>query len=71
MLAQLELGVDPLLERVQAQVGQAALGGLGEGLVAKLGKRLFAGFSGSLELEHLGARQSQYATFIDYRVKRR
>jgi dihydrofolate reductase len=35
------------------------------------GKRLFEGFSGSLDLEHLGVRQSQYATFIDYRVKRR
>jgi dihydrofolate reductase len=34
------------------------------------GKRLFEGFTGSPELEHLGARQSQYATFIDYRVKR-
>ena len=34
------------------------------------GKRLFDGFSSSLELEHLGVRQSQYATFIDYRVKR-
>jgi dihydrofolate reductase len=34
------------------------------------GKRLFEGFSGSLDLEHLGVRQSQYATFIDYRVKR-
>jgi dihydrofolate reductase len=34
------------------------------------GKRLFEGFTGSLELEHLGAHQSQYATFIDYRVKR-
>lgn len=34
------------------------------------GKRLFEGFSDSLELEHLGARQSQYATFIEYRVKR-
>jgi dihydrofolate reductase len=34
------------------------------------GKRLFEGFSDSLDLEHLGARQSQYATFIDYRVKR-
>ncbi len=34
------------------------------------GKRLFEGFSTSLELEHLGVRQSQYATFIDYRVKR-
>src|SRR5918995_6310218 len=34
------------------------------------GKRLFEGFSSSLDLEHLGARQSQHATFIDYRVKR-
>jgi dihydrofolate reductase len=34
------------------------------------GKRLFEGFSNSLDLEHLGVRQSQYATFIDYRVKR-
>jgi dihydrofolate reductase len=34
------------------------------------GKRLFDGFSRSLELEHLGVRQSPFATFIDYRVKR-
>ena len=34
------------------------------------GKRLFEGFTKSLELEHLGVRQSQYATFIDYRVKK-
>ena len=34
------------------------------------GKRLFEGFSSSLDLEHLGVRQSQYATFVDYRVKR-
>jgi dihydrofolate reductase len=34
------------------------------------GKRLFEGFSESLELEHLGVRQSPFATFIDYRVKR-
>jgi dihydrofolate reductase len=34
------------------------------------GKRLFDGFSQSLELEHLGVRQSPYATFVDYRVKR-
>jgi dihydrofolate reductase len=34
------------------------------------GKRLFEGFTRSLELEHLGVRQSQYATFIDYRVLR-
>ena len=33
------------------------------------GKRLFEGFTNSLDLEHLGARQSQYATFIDYRVR--
>ena len=35
-----------------------------------VGKRLFEGFSTSLELEHLGVRQSPLATFIDYRVKR-
>jgi dihydrofolate reductase len=34
------------------------------------GKRLFEGFTKSLELEHLGVRQSQLATFVDYRVKR-
>jgi dihydrofolate reductase len=34
------------------------------------GKRLFDGFSESLELEHLGVRQSRFATFIDYRVKK-
>ena len=33
------------------------------------GKRLFEGFTESLELEHLGVRQSPLATFIDYRVK--
>jgi dihydrofolate reductase len=39
-------------------------------VVLGAGKRLFEGFSSSLDLEHLGVRQSQYATFIDYRVKR-
>jgi dihydrofolate reductase len=34
------------------------------------GKRLFEGFSRSLDLEHLGVRQSPLATFIDYRVQR-
>ena len=34
------------------------------------GKRLFDGFSESLDLEHIGLRQSPLATFIDYRVKR-
>jgi dihydrofolate reductase len=33
------------------------------------GKRLFEGFSESLNLEHLGVRQSPFATFIDYRLK--
>jgi dihydrofolate reductase len=33
------------------------------------GKRLFDGFSESLELEQLGVRQSQFATFISYGVK--
>jgi dihydrofolate reductase len=34
------------------------------------GKRLFEGFTTSLDLEHAGLRQSRYATFIDYRVKK-
>ena len=34
------------------------------------GKRLFEGFSKSLDFEHLGVRQSPYATFISYGVKR-
>ena len=33
------------------------------------GKRLFDTFTKSLDLEHLGVRQSPYATFIEYRVK--
>lgn len=32
------------------------------------GKRLFDGFTQSLELEHIGVRQSPFATFIDYRI---
>jgi hypothetical protein len=34
------------------------------------GKRLFDGFGESLEFEHLGVRQSPFATFIDYRVRK-
>jgi dihydrofolate reductase len=33
------------------------------------GKRLFDGFTQSLDLEHLGVTQSPYATFIRYRVR--
>jgi dihydrofolate reductase len=39
-------------------------------VVMGAGKRLFDGFSQSLELEHLGVRQSPHATFIQYRVQR-
>jgi len=34
------------------------------------GKHLFEGFDQSLELEHIGVRQSPLATFLDYRVGR-
>jgi dihydrofolate reductase len=34
------------------------------------GKHLFEGFTNDVELEHSGVRQSPFATFIDYRVKR-
>jgi dihydrofolate reductase len=33
------------------------------------GKHLFEGFEQSLALEHLGVRQSPFATFVDYRVR--
>jgi dihydrofolate reductase len=33
------------------------------------GKRLFEGFTTSLDFEHLGIRQSPFATYIAYRVK--
>ena len=50
-----------LVEELTIIVAPVVLGG---------GKRLFEGFSRPLDLEHLGVRQSRYATFIDYRVKR-
>lgn len=39
-------------------------------VVLGAGKRLFEGFAQSLDLEQLGVRQSPFATFIDYCVKR-
>jgi dihydrofolate reductase len=51
-----------LVDELTIIVAPVALGG---------GKRLFEGFSTPLELEHLGVRQSPFATFVDYRVKRR
>jgi len=50
-----------LVEELTIIVAPVVLGG---------GKRLFEGFGRSLDLEHLGVRQSPWATFIDYRVKR-
>jgi dihydrofolate reductase len=55
--------------------------GLGTGIVDELaiivapvvlggGKHLFEGFTKSLDLENQGVRQSQYATFIEFGVKR-
>jgi dihydrofolate reductase len=34
------------------------------------GKRLFDGFTRDVELEHVGVRQSRYATFVDYRIRK-
>ena len=50
-----------LVDELSIIVAPVVLGG---------GKRLFEGFDSDLELEHLGVRQSRFATFIDYRVKR-
>ena len=50
-----------LVDKLSIIVAPITLGG---------GKRLFDGFTKQLELEHEGVRQSQFATFIDYRVKK-
>lgn len=48
-----------LLDALSIIIAPVVLGG---------GKRLFDGFEQSLDLQHLGVRQSLFATFIDYRV---
>jgi dihydrofolate reductase len=50
-----------LVDELSIIVAPVVLGG---------GKRLFEGFSKSIDLEHIGVRQSKYATFVDYRVLR-
>jgi len=39
-------------------------------VVLGAGKQLFEGFDRSIELEQTGVRQSDFVTFLDYRVKR-
>jgi dihydrofolate reductase len=50
-----------LVDELSIIVAPVVLGG---------GKHLFDGFTKPLELEHIGVRQSRFATFVDYRVKR-
>jgi dihydrofolate reductase len=58
-------------------IRQALAGGLADHLTIIVspitlggGKRLFEGFTSLLDFEHVGLRQSPFATFIEYRLKR-
>jgi dihydrofolate reductase len=50
-----------LVDKLSLIIAPLTLGG---------GKRLFEGFTTQLELKHEGVRQSPFATFVDYRVKK-
>jgi dihydrofolate reductase len=50
-----------LVEELTVIIAPVVLGG---------GKRLFEGFSDSLDLEHVDLRQSPLATYVTYRIKR-
>jgi dihydrofolate reductase len=59
IVAGITTSVDGYITELTVIVAPVVLGG---------GKRLFEGFTQSIDLEHLWVRQSPFATFIHYRV---